>query len=171
MARDCGMARDWNRCTPAQTAHRVMMPTVIAVTSKRVFDDRCVEDAPTNGSFAAIGVADSGVAGVASVAGLNSAASSAHVGRCAGSRLKHRRSSLAYSGGRSAGRATASERSRDQAGGVWLRASTRVMPSPQISPAVPILPCLDSGGSYGDGLAMLAADSPAGRIVSLASFS
>src|ERR1700722_350055 len=168
MARDCGMARDWNRCTPAQTAHKVMMPTVIAVTSKSVFDDRWVEDAPTNGSFAAIGVADSGVAGVAR---LNSAASSVHVGRCAGSRLKHRPSASANSGGRFAGRATASERSRDQAGAVWVRASTRVMPSPQMSPAVDILPFLDSGASYKDGLAMLAVGSPAGRIVSLASFS
>lgn len=107
---------------------------------------------------------------VAAGAGLNCAISSAIAGRWPGSRFKQRRTVSTNSGAISAGSETSSERSRDHAGGVWVRASTIVMPSPQASPAVGILPFLASGGSYNDGFAMLAPRSPAGRIVSLASF-
>src|SRR5882762_4101521 len=130
-----------------------MMPTAITVTRNRVLGAFCVDSVGTNGSLIAGGAAD---AVVASGACLNCATSSAIAGRRPGSRLKHRCTVSTNSGARFAGRETLSERSRDHAGGVCVRASTSVMPSPQMSPAVDILPLLASGGSYHEGLAVLA---------------
>jgi hypothetical protein len=45
-----------------------------------------------------------------------------------------------------------------------------ITPRLQISPAAEKLPSRDSGGSYSEVPAMLAVDSPLGRMVSLASF-
>src|SRR5580658_495742 len=122
----------------------------------------------------AVGVGSTGgdAAGrdVAGGASLNCVRSSAIVGRRLGSRSKHPCTASTNSGARSGGRGTASELSRDHAGAVCVRASTRVMPSPHMSPAVDTPPFLVSGGSYTEVLAVLAARSPTGRIVSLASF-
>lgn len=93
------------------------------------------------------------------------------VGRAAGSRLKACRMSCANEGGRSSGNETVSERSSGGQGGRCVRVSTRVMPSAHTSLAAerPLLAA--SGGSYNEPRATPAADSPAGRIVSLASCS
>ena len=99
------------------------------------------------------------------------ASSSLMVGRPAGLRLKHRRTMSAYVGGRVAGRETASDAWSGHAGGIWVSASTMTLPRPQISPAAELLPSLASGGSYKEFLAVLAVGWPAGRMLSLASFS
>src|SRR5207248_7144192 len=73
--------------------------------------------------------------------------------------------------GRVVGRQAVSDRSSGHAGRHWVSASTTVTPRPQISPAGDSLPFFASGGWYKEALAMLALGSPAGRTVSLASFS
>src|ERR1700678_1083976 len=72
--------------------------------------------------------------------------------------------------GRAAGQETISRRSSGQEGGDWVRASTIVTPSAHMSPAAEILPSSASGESYKDGSAIAAEESPAGRTLSLDSF-
>src|SRR5258708_11379150 len=139
-----------------------MMPTAIAVMRNRVLGEFCVDSVGTNGSFIRAGAADAGVAGGD---GLNCATSSAIAGRRPGSRFKHRCTVSTNSAARLAGRETLSERSRDHAGGVCVRASTSVMPSPHMSPAVDILPLFASGAPYDEGLAVLAVRFPAGPVL------
>src|SRR5258708_19090656 len=139
-----------------------MMPTAIAVTRDRVLGEFRMDSVGTKGSFITGGAADAGGAGGAC---LNCAPSSAIAGRRPGSRLKHRSTVSTNSGARFAGRETLSERSRDHAGGVCVRASTSVMPSPHMSPAVDILPLFASGAPYDEGLAVLAVRFPAGPVL------
>src|SRR3984885_16290618 len=103
--------------------------------------------------------------------GLIWALSSVIVGRLAGLRLKHRCTMSTNAGGRVAGKEAVSDRSSGHAGGHCVRASTMVMPSPQISPAAEYPPLFASGGSYKEVWAILVVQSPARRLVSLASFS
>jgi len=97
--------------------------------------------------------------------------SSGIVGRSAGLRFKQRRARSANSGGRVAGKETASDRSLDHVGADRVSASTMITPRDQMSPAAEVAPSLASGGSYTEDFAILAEDSPTGRMVSLASFS
>src|SRR5580704_10983175 len=104
-------------------------------------------------------------------AGLIRASKSATVGRFAGFRFKHCRAISKSVGGRAAGKEGISDLLSGHEGGFCVRASTMVMPRPQISPAWEKLPSFASGGSYTEDFAIYAVASPAGRTVSLASFS
>ncbi len=92
-------------------------------------------------------------------------------GRLAGSRFRHRRTVSANSGARVVGRTTGWPGSVIPAGGVWVKASTMVIPRPQMSPAADNPTSCASGASYKEGVAMFAKESPARRTLSLASFS
>src|ERR1019366_2132273 len=102
---------------------------------------------------------------------LNSPSRSVTVGRSTGLRLKQRCTVSTNVGGKLAGKETISDPLSGHTGGHWVRASTMVMPRAQMSPAAEIFPFIASGGSYREGLSMLALDAPAGWMVSLASFS
>jgi len=142
---------------------------------KRAIDDcnRAVGDFRAVGAWAGASRTTEGATETADAccAALIWASSSLMVGRPAGLRLKHRRTMSAYVGGRVAGKETASDAWSGHAGGIWVSASTMTLPRPQISPAAELLPSLASGGSYKEGLAVIAVGWPAGRMLSLASFS
>src|ERR1700719_4349866 len=75
---------------------------------------------------------------------LSGASRSVAVGRLAGYSLKHRRTVATNAGGRVVGSQGVSDRSSGHAGRHWVRASTSVAPSPQISPAGESLPLIAS---------------------------
>jgi len=92
------------------------------------------------------------------------------VGRFAGARLRHRRTVCTNGKGKPAGNATVSARSSGHVGARWVRASNKVMPRPQTSPAVENPESCSSGGSYKEVLLLPLAEVPIGRTVSVASF-
>src|ERR1700687_6072422 len=104
-------------------------------------------------------------------ASLICASRSAIVGRFARLGLKHRRTMSTYAGARGAGNETTPDRRSGHVGRCWVSASTMSIPTPQMSPAPEILPSRASGGSYTEGLAVIAVGCTAGRMVSLASCS
>ena len=146
-----------------------------AIDGNPAIDDcnRAVGDCRAAGAWAGASRTTEGATETADAccAALIWASSSLMVGRPAGLRLKHRRTMSAYVGGRVAGKETASDAWSGHAGGIWVSASTMTLPRPQISPAAELLPSLASGGSYKEGLAVVAVGWPAGRMLSLASFS
>ncbi len=159
-----------------------MESTAIAGRNKRCFRDLSGGVARsgtlrTRGSgFDTSGLgAERGISGTESTGhcgtGLIRAFTSSTVGRLAGLRFKHCRTIAANAGGRAAGKEAVSDLRSGHEGRCCVSASTMVIPRPHISPAAEKLWPLASGGSYMEDLALLAVDSPAGRTVSLASFS
>src|ERR1700689_4374919 len=97
------------------------------------------------------------------------AASSVALGRSCGLGPRQRATTSRNAGEKSAGSSMASLGSLDPEGVRPVRASNKLTPSAQMSPAVELLACRPSGGSYTVGV-VLSESSLTLRIVSLASF-